>query len=132
MTLTPAARATWDDSATVSGLAFTTTALSAPTGITCTGGGLGLAPVIRWTAPTTGPVRNTYLVTYTGTGVGATSGTAAVTGTSWTVPSTLLSLIAGYTISVQTSYFNWLSPASGTTHVSVVLGLGGLFLSSCS
>lgn len=113
--------ASWTNGVTATGSTFTADHLR-PVAITCSGAGLLLRPKISWSAPTSGPApTGGYIVTYTGSGVGGSSGTAtiAVGTTEWQFPSGLVSIGASYRITVQTALGNWRSVPSNAVVVTV-------------
>jgi hypothetical protein len=122
----------WSDTATVTTTA-TTTALAAPTAAKCTNNALS-TPTLSWTAPTAAPVPTGYLLTISGTGVNVgTTTTATVTTTSWQFNAVLLGLTGTFTVGVQSTYYNWVSPASlSLGNVSVTVAVGTLGVASCA
>lgn len=124
-TAAPTHAAFVDNSVVTSGAIPAATALQVPTNFQCSGGN-----GVSWSAPASGPSPTSYDVNYVGSGLlGASSGTANVTTTSWTVPSNLLSVGAVYTITVRSHIgTNWVSSYTSTSHaVSVTL-----ILTNCS
>jgi signal peptidase I len=117
----PASAAPWTDSVPLTGTTFAAGSLGTPT-ISCTGGGLLSSPTISWPTPSGSPPAS-YLITYAN---GANVQTATTTGNSWQLPSGVLSLLATYTINVQSVLHSWQSPASNTKQIQVtnVLFLG--------
>ncbi|MEP9385357.1 fibronectin type III domain-containing protein [Nocardioides cheoyonin] len=105
----------------------TVTAPTLPTvSITCTDGALLGTPTISWSAPSAGVPVDGYRVSYVPSGVSTgVSGSQDVTTTSWQPTSTLLSVVATYSITVATLARGWASAPSNTAKVSIT-SLAGL------
>jgi signal peptidase len=120
------AHAGWLDSARASAAFTALTTKPVPT-VSCPASGNGGIP-ISWTAPS-GRAPTSYRVSWSGT---AGSGNQIVTGTSFTIPGSLLALGGSSTVRVYARWGTWESAASlqaRTYRVLSIIGLGGW---SCS
>jgi hypothetical protein len=131
----PAWAAGWTDSSVVTTGAFSAGSLNPPTNMQCSGVGLLTGPTLSWTPPTGGATPNQYTVTYRQGSATASPTTVTTTATSWHLPTGLLSLIATYYISVQSSVSgsSWTSASANPGWRVTVTGVLGIPIdSSCS
>lgn len=127
--------AAWGDMGTVTGTTVGTGWLNPPTNMACSGGGLLTSPTLSWTPPTGGVTPNQYTVTYRSGSATATPTRVTTTSTSWQMPNGILSLLATYYISVQSSLSgtNWVSASANpgqTVSITSILGIGAV--TSCA
>lgn len=127
--------AAWGDAGVVTGTTVGTGSLNPPTNMTCSGGGVLASPTLSWTPPTGGATPNQYTVTYRSGSATGTPTRVTTTSTSWQMPNGILSLLATYYISVQSSLSgtNWVSASANpgqTVNITSVLGLGAV--TSCA